>query len=497
MSKKVTIIGSGFSGLSAACYLAKAGCEVTVLEKHNQVGGRARKLEHEGFVYDMGPSWYWMPDIFDKFFADFGKKVSDYYELERLSPSYRIVYKDGPLDIPSNTDELYAMFERIEPGSAVKLKQFLKEAEFKYNIGMHDLVYKPGLSLTEFMNARFFKGIFKLDVFNSIASHIRKSFTNPKLIQLLEFPVLFLGALPKNTPALYSLMNYSDMIGGTWYPKGGMVSVVNGMHKLAVELGVKFELNVDVSKINVTNNKANEVLVLNSAQTDKKSYKGFDALLSSADYNFTEQKLLDETYRNYSANYWETRKMAPSSLIFYIGVNKKLPNLLHHTLFFDEDFAKHSDEIYTDPKWPTNPLLYLSCTSQTDKTAPEGCENLMVLIPIAPNLKDDPKTNDKYFDMVIARIEKQIGVSFKENVVFRRDYATSDFIKDYNSFKGNAYGLANTLSQTAILKPKLINKKVKNLFYTGQLTVPGPGVPPCLISGKLVSELILKELNKN
>lgn len=491
MSKKVTVIGSGFSGLSAACYLAKQGCDVTVLEKHNQVGGRARKFEQDGFVYDMGPSWYWMPDIFDKFFADFGKKVSDYYQIERLSPSYRVIYKDGPLDIPSDTDDLYAMFESIEKGSAQKLKQFLKEAEYKYNIGMHDLVYKPGLSLMEFMNLRFFKGVFKLDVFNSIASHIRKSFTNPKLIQLLEFPVLFLGALPKNTPALYSLMNYSDMIGGTWYPKGGMVSVVNGMHQLALELGVKFVLNADVSKINVNNSKASEIIFA-------ESHKGFDALVSSADYNFTEQKLLDEQYRNYSVKYWETRKMAPSSLIFYIGVNKKLPNLLHHTLFFDEDFDKHSDEIYTDPKWPTNPLLYLSCTSQTDDhVAPEGCENLMVLIPIAPNLKDDKKTNDAYFDLVIARIEKQIGVSFKENIVLRRDYATTDFIKDYNSFKGNAYGLANTLSQTAVLKPKLINKKVKNLFYTGQLTVPGPGVPPCLISGKLVAEQVLKYLNKN
>jgi phytoene desaturase len=491
MSKKVTIIGSGFSGLSTACYLAKQGCDVIVLEKHDSIGGRARKFEQDGFVYDMGPSWYWMPDVFEKFFADFGKKVSDYYELERLSPSYRIIYKDGPLDIPSNIDELYAMFERIEAGSAVKLKQFLKEAEYKYNIGMNDLVYKPGLSLIEFMNVKFMKGVFKLDVFNSIASHIRKSFTNPKLIQLLEFPVLFLGALPENTPALYSLMNYSDMIGGTWYPKGGMISVVNGMHKLAVELGVKFELNSDVSKINVTDNKAKEIV-------SKLTYSNFDALVSSADYNFTEQKLLDEKYRNYSEKYWETRKLAPSSLIFYIGVNKKLPNLLHHTLFFDADFDKHSKEIYTDPKWPTNPLIYLSSTSQTDSNvAPEGCENLMVLIPIAPNLKDDKATNDRYFDMVISRIEKQIGVPFKDNVIFRRDYATSDFIKDYNSFKGNAYGLANTLSQTAILKPKLINKKVKNLFYTGQLTVPGPGVPPCLISGKLVSEQVINYLAKN
>jgi phytoene desaturase len=489
MSKKVIIIGSGFSGLSAACYLSKSGCDVTVLEKHDSVGGRARKFEKNGFTFDMGPSWYWMPDVFEKFFADFGKKVSDYYELERLSPSYRVYFSDGPLDIPSDINDMYQLFESIETGSAEKLKQFLKEAEYKYQVGMNDLVYKPGLSLTEFMNADFLKGVFKLDVFNSISSHIRKLFKNPKLVQLLEFPVLFLGALPQNTPALYSLMNYADIVGGTWYPKGGMVQIVYAMQKLAIELGVKFEFNVDINKINVQHSKVNQ-LVSNKTFTD------FDAVVSSADYHFTEQ-LLEKPYRNYSDKYWQSRKMAPSSLIFYLGVNKRLPNLLHHNLLFDEDFEMHAKEIYTTPKWPTNPLIYVNCTSLTDKTvAPEGNETVFVLIPIAPDLVESDEVKNHYFDLVIKRIEKHIGVSFKDNIVFRRDYAGSDFIKDYNSFKGNAYGLANTLSQTAILKPKLINKKVKNLFYTGQLTVPGPGVPPSLISGKLVANQVQITLNK-
>ena len=489
MSKKVIIIGSGFSGLSAACYLSKSGCDVTVLEKHDSVGGRARKFEKNGFTFDMGPSWYWMPDVFEKFFADFGKKVSDYYELERLSPSYRVYFSDGPLDIPSDINDMYQLFESIETGSAEKLKQFLKEAEYKYQVGMNDLVYKPGLSLTEFMNADFLKGVFKLDVFNSISSHIRKLFKNPKLVQLLEFPVLFLGALPQNTPALYSLMNYADIVGGTWYPKGGMVQIVYAMQKLAIELGVKFEFNVDITKINVQHSKVNQ-LVSNKTFTD------FDAVVSSADYHFTEQ-LLEKPYRNYSDKYWQSRKMAPSSLIFYLGVNKRLPNLLHHNLLFDEDFEMHAKEIYTTPKWPTNPLIYVNCTSLTDKTvAPEGNETVFVLIPIAPDLVESDEVKNHYFDLVIKRIEKHIGVSFKDNIVFRRDYAGSDFIKDYNSFKGNAYGLANTLSQTAILKPKLINKKVKNLFYTGQLTVPGPGVPPSLISGKLVANQVQITLNK-
>lgn len=489
MSKKVTIIGSGFSGLSAACYLAKEGFQVNILEKHDRVGGRARQFEHEGFVFDMGPSWYWMPDIFERFFADFGKKVSDYYQLKRLSPSYRVFYADGPLDIPSDMERLYAMFEQIEPGSAVKLKQFLEEAAYKYDVGMHDLVYKPGISITEFMDWRFLKGLFKLDVTTSMSKHIRKSFKNPKLIQLLEFPVLFLGALPQDTPALYSLMNYADMVGGTWYPDGGMVKIVEAMHQLALELGVKVELNADVSKIEVEGTKAVSIRA-------GKTFGGFDAVVSSADYHFTDRVLLDARYSNYSENYWDKRKMAPSSLIFYLGVNKRLKGLLHHNLFFDEDFDRHANEIYTTPKWPEKPLFYLSCPSLTDsQVAPEGMENLFVLIPIAPGLQDLSSTADHYFDLVMRRVEAFTGQSVKEHVVFRRDFATGDFIREYNSFKGNAYGLANTLSQTAILKPALKNKHVNNLFYTGQLTVPGPGVPPSLISGKLVAEQVKYHLS--
>jgi phytoene desaturase len=393
------------------------------------------------------------------------------------------------LDITSGMNELYAMFERIEKGSAEKLKQFLKEAEYKYEVGMHDLVYKPGISLTEFMDARFLKGLFKLDVFTSMSSHIRKFFSNPKLIQLLEFPVLFLGALPQNTPALYSLMNYADMVGGTWYPKGGMVKIVEAMHSLAVELGVSFRLNTDVSNIAVEHKKA---VTINANE----AFTGFDALVSSADYRFTDKVLLDPAHSNYSDSYWESRKMAPSSLVFYIGVNKKVSGLLHHNLFFDEDFDAHAREIYSTPQWPEKPLFYVSCPSKTDAdVAPEGKENLFILIPIAPDLKDDQATNDHYFNLVIRRIEQFTGVHFKEEIIYRRDFATSNFMSEYNSFKGNAYGLANTLSQTAILKPGLKNKNVKNLFYTGQLTVPGPGVPPSLISGKLVAEQVKKYLS--
>ncbi len=488
MGKKVLVIGSGFSGLSVSTFLANAGCDVTVLEKHDHPGGRARTFSEKGFTFDMGPSWYWMPDVFERYFNQFGRKVSDYYHLDRLSPSYKVLYENDELDIPANLDALYALFEKIEKGSAEKLKQFLAEAEYKYKVGIQQLVYKPGQSILEFADAKLMKGMLKLDVFKPISKQIRSLFKDKRLIDLLEFPVLFLGAKPSRTPALYSLMNYADLVLGTWYPKGGMHQIVQGMYKLAIEKGVRFSFNQNVTAFNFEGKRINAVL------TDEDSHN-CDWVVSSADYHFTETKLLPKKYRNYSDQYWDKRVMAPSSLIFYLGIDKKLPKLLHHNLFFDQDFDLHASEIYDNPVWPTAPQFYVSCTSKTDQSsAPENCENVFILVPVAPNLQDTKETREYYFNMIMKRIEDRIGYSIRENILFKRSYAHNEFIEDYNSYKGNAYGLANTLKQTAVLKPGIRNKKIKNLYYTGQLTVPGPGVPPSLISGEVVAGELLKRM---
>ncbi len=490
---KVIIIGAGFAGLSAAAFMAKAGWEVHVLEKHATAGGRARKLEAEGFTFDMGPSWYWMPDVFERYFACFGKKVSDYYQLKRLDPSYRVYWPDGPVDIPADLTELKKLFESIEPGSAARLEQFLTEAAYKYRTGIQNLVFKPGLSYLEFLDAEVIKGVFKLDVFNSMKKHVHKFFKDARLRELLEFPVLFLGALPEDTPALYSLMNYADIVGGTWYPDGGMYRIADAMYQVAVELGVHFHFNEDVNKIEVNNNRAERVIGAGGS-----IYSG-DAVIGAADYHFIEQQLLAEEYRNYDEAYWEKRMMAPSCLLYYVGVNKRLSDIVHHSLFFDVPFDQHANEIYRTKEWPKEPLFYMSATSVTDTSvAPEGCENLFLLIPVATGLaQDTEERRDQYFNKIIGRLEHQIGQPVLENIVYKKTFGITDFVHEYNSFKGNAYGLANTLMQTAILKPSCRSKKVKNLFFAGQLTVPGPGVPPSLISGEVVASEVIKSIKRS
>lgn len=489
--KKIAVIGSGFAGLTSAIELASLGYKVTVLEKNSTPGGRARKFESNGFTFDMGPSWYWMPDVFDKFFARHGKKVEDYYNLLKLDPGFSVVYgKDNTIDVPASFEELVALFENIEKGSGSRLKKFLKRAAVKYKIGMDSLVYKPSHSIFEFINLKVLIGVLYLDVFSNFRSYVKKYFSDSRLTRLMEFPVLFLGATPQNTPALYSLMNYSAFSQGTYYPMGGFHEIIIGLSKLAKEKGVIINCDSNVEKINVVNGKVENIVVNGEKLL-------FDGVIASADYHHIEQKLLEKPFRNYTTEYWEKRKMSPSSLLFYVGLDKRLNNLQHHNLFFDADFDQHAKEIYDNPKWPKNPLFYLSCPSITDPSlAPKGNENLMFLIPLAPGLEDTNEMREKYFDIVLKRLKDLTGNDIEKNIIFKKSYCVNDFEKDYNSFKGNAYGLANTLRQTAVLKPRMRNKKIKNLYYTGQLTVPGPGVPPSIISGQIAAIEIDKYLNK-
>jgi phytoene desaturase len=480
--KKIIVVGSGFSSISVASYLTQEGHKVEIFEKNEMPGGRARQFKRDGFTFDIGPSWYWMPDVFDSYFGDFGKKVADYYKLEKLDPGYEVYFDNQEsIKIGDSLEKIYAAFEEEEAGSSVPLKRFIKKAADNYDIAIKDLVYRPGISPLELVTPATIK---KVGYFlSTIKKEVMKEFNNPRLAQILQFPVLFLGAKPSQTPAFYNFMNFADFGLGTWHPDKGMYSVVEGMVKLAKELGVTFHLNENVEEILVENKKAVGII------SNGKKHKA-DIVISGADYHHSET-LLQPQYRAYSKAYWDKKTFAPSSLLFFIGMDKKVKNVSHHTLFFDVDFDAHAADIYDHPKWPKEPLFYANFPSITDASmAPEGKEACFLLIPIAPGLEDTEELRQKYFDVVIDRLETLTDQTIRDSILFTESFCVNDFVDQYISYKGKAYGMANTLLQTAFLRPKLKSKKVENLYFTGQLTVPGPGVPPSLISGKLVANLV-------
>ena len=485
----VSVIGSGFAGLSSASLLAAKGNNVTVYDKNDSIGGRARTFETNGFLFDMGPSWYWMPDVFEKYYNLFGHTTSDFYQLKQLDPGFKVIFgENDSVDIPADFDQLCALFESIEKGSADKLRSFIKQAEYKYTVGMNDLVYTPGHSITEFFSFSLLKDVLKLQVFSSFSKHVREYFKNPRLISIIEFPVLFLGAMPKDTPALYSLMNYSGLKQGTFYPMGGFGKIIDAFKTIAEKQGVEFKTSSNVEHLEVSGKKINKIRVNgNSIATD--------AVIASADYHHVESKLLAPEFRNYPESYWDKKVFAPSCLIFYLGLNTKVDKLSHHNLFFDEDLNEHALEIYKDKKWPSKPLFYVSCPSKTDpNVAPVDSENMFLLMPIATGLIDTEEIRERYFEVMVKRVKMYSGVDISKHILYKKSYSVSDFVGDYNAYKGNAYGLANTLMQTAIFKPKMKSKKVYNLFFAGQLTVPGPGVPPSIISGQIAAKELTKYL---
>ncbi|MCS7229117.1 MAG: phytoene desaturase family protein [Candidatus Kryptonium sp.] len=482
----IVIIGSGFSGLASSAILASAGYKVKVFEKNSIPGGRSRYLSFNGFNFDMGPTWYWMPDVFERFFNRFGKTTSDFYKLIRLNPSYRVYFAENDyVDLPAEFEGIIQLFEKLEPGSSQKLVEFINESEEKYQLSTSKFIYYPNLKLSEYLNLEFISNAAKLNLFQKFGKYIRNNFKNEKIISILRFPLIFLGGNPYELPALYSIMNYADIKLGTWYPIGGFRKVVEAMYNLALSNGVEFYFNSPIEKIIVDNGKAKGVIV------EGEKIKA-DVIIATSDYYHSE-KLLPPEYRNYSERYWESRKFTPSAILFYIGLSKKLSNLPHHVLFFDEEFEAHIDSIYKEKAFPQKPQVYINIPSITEpELAPPDKECLYIFIPVPSGLYENEEIKENYLNYAIEKFEKLTGEKIKSSIEFVISYGPSDFVKDYNAYKGNCYGLANTLLQTAILKPKIRNRKLKNLFYAGHLTVPGPGVPPAIISGTIVSDFIIK-----
>ena len=503
----VAVVGSGFGGLSTACYLADAGADVTVVEKNEQVGGRASVLERDGFRFDMGPSWYLMPDVFEEFFADFGKEPTDYYDLTHLDPHYRIFFKDNDgrrpgrdvpgldvdtdgdtIDVTPDREQVKRVFDAYEPGAGDVLDDYLAKSRENYEIGMEHFVKKDRPRVRDWLDPSLAEYARGLTLLGSMQDHVEDYFDHPKLQQVMQYTLVFLGGSPDTTPALYNLMSHVDFNLGVYYPEGGMNGVAVGMADLARELGVEFLTDHPVTAIKgrrggfklETDGETGAVLA--------------DVVVSDADYAHTEQELLPEQKRQYDADYWESRTYAPSAFLLYLGVEGDVEELAHHTLVLPSDWQQHFDEIFEEPAWPDDPAYYLCVPSKTDDTvAPEGHSNLFALVPVAAGLDDTPAVRESYRDLVLDDVAENTGVDLRDRIVVEETFSVSEFTERYNSYRGTALGLAHTLRQTALFRPPHRSKALDGLYFTGAFTTPGIGVPMCLISGDITADYVIDD----
>ncbi|MHA3962279.1 MAG: phytoene desaturase family protein [Candidatus Thorarchaeota archaeon SMTZ1-45] len=484
---RIFVIGAGVGGLAAAALLAKSGHQVTVLEKTSSPGGRARVWEKDGFVFDMGPSWYLMPEIFEHFFEIFGRKVEDFYKLIRLNPSYRIFFPDDVIDISADLEENKTLFGRLEKDGARKLEEYLKQAQIKYEYLLEGLMYKDLAGLRAMFSPKLIAAGWKLSILSNMEKLMSKYFSTERARKILQYSIVFLGGNPKNTPALYSMISHIDFNLGVWYPYGGLGKIVEATQELAVKYGADIRFETEVTRLVVEDKEVTRVI------TTKGEFEA-DIVVSNADYPHSEMDLLDREFQTYPKSYWEKKTIAPSAFVLYLGLNKKIESLTHHNVILDYDWVRHFEQIFEEPSWPDEPAYYLCCPSKMDDTvAPPDCENIFVTIPISPGIEDSPEIREAYFDKIIKHMEKVTGTTISDSIIVKRIFSLNDFSQDYNAYKGTAVGLTHTFSQSAFFRPRHRSKRVKNLFYTGQYTHPGIGVPMVLIASEIVANLINKE----
>jgi len=499
MSRNAIVIGAGFAGLAGAAMLARDGWTVTVLEKNDRIGGRARLWESEGYTFDMGPSWYLMPEVFERHFEAMGEKREDYFTLERLDPAYRVFFEDeAAVDVPAELPEVRRLFAELEPGGDATLDRYLAEAAYKYDVAMSDFLYRDYNTITDFLDRRLMTEGLKLHVFNKLDRHVRRYFKDHRARKILEYAMVFLGSSPTNAPALYSLMSHVDLSLGVWFPKGGMGAAALGFARLAEKMGARILSGREVTRIVARDGRvvgveteARGSAAGGDGRPREADFHEADVVLNTADYHWAENRLLEPDFRTYSKRYWDRRVVAPSMFLAYLGVDRPLPELAHHNLYFSRDWDAHFRTIFDRPSWPDNPCWYLSRISATQpEMAPKGKENIFLLVPVAPGLDDDGERREAYFDTVVDHVKSTAGVDLSYGLEVKRIFSHRDFSGDYHAFRGSALGLAHTLFQTAVFRPGRRSRKIGNLYHAGQYTHPGVGVPMVLIASELAARAI-------
>ncbi|CAI48193.1 phytoene dehydrogenase (phytoene desaturase) [Natronomonas pharaonis DSM 2160] len=476
--QSATVVGGGFGGLAAACHLAADGAEVRLLEQHDRLGGVAGRIETDGFRIDTGPSWYLMPGAFERFFGHFDREPSAFYDLERLDPHYRVFWKDGDrVDVPDDPEAVAELFERYEPGAGNAFRAYLDSAEHAYEVGVDEFVYEDRSRVRDCLDPRLLRAVRGLTLLSSMDEYVADYFENPKLRQLVQYTLVFLGGAPHNTPAIYTLMSHVDFNLGVYHPTGGIASVVDGVAELARDLGVDIETGTPVSGLDPADNAI-------TVSTDAGTHRA-DTVVANAAPAHVDRDLLPDGVAEYGDDYWSDRTYAPSAFMLYLGVEGDVEPLYHHTLVLPTDWDDHFRQIFETPAWPDDPAYYINVPSSTDPTmAPDGHEAVVVLVPIAPGLDDGPAVRETFREQVLNDIATHTGVDLRDRIVLERTACVSEFGQRFGAPQGTALGLAHTLSQTGPLRPSIRSSVSDSLFYAGSYTSPGIGVPMCLTSGE-------------
>jgi phytoene desaturase len=435
----------------------------------------------------MGPSWYLMPEVFERFFASVGTSVDQQYRLTKLDPQYRVYFENQPpVTVGADPETTKRLFETLESGGGTRLAAYLDGARAKYDAALGKFLYRKYESWTDLADPELLTRGMKLGLLGSLDRFVRRFVTDRRAVQLLEYAMVFLGTSPRQAPALYSLLSHVDFNLGVSFPEGGMNGVARAMERLAKERGVEFLYGHEATRIAVENGRARRV------ETAGGVFEA-DAVLNTGDYAWGETRLLEPRWQSYRERYWSRRVLAPSMFLIFLGVNRRL-DLLHHNLYFSDDWNAHFETIFRRPSWPENPCFYVSAITKTDPSmAPPGCENLFILVPIAPGLDDTDEVRARYRDLVLAQVERRTGTRLTDAIVTERVYGPRDFAADYRAYKGTALGLAHTLFQTALFRPSQRSRKVRHLWYAGQYTHPGVGVPMTLISAQLAVKQLVED----